>query len=259
MDSQVLSAVRETLARAAAASVSGDGEVDELVTTHRTNKLLRTLRADCSVSEAVRGQARQLQHATRHGKHGQQGKQGKQAAAMEDKAVLTAAVRTTAVLTMEGKEGKTAGSRRDVAGVSAPEISALEISAPEISAPESDVSGRTEVLSRRSSSGDEIELPWEMRVGEVCIVPEAMAPPVGEHAGHDTGRASSSGRWPAPAAAGDVPQTQTQTQTQPAEGMSQSSCHAKEPLKPRPRPLVALGAGVNSPRKLPLSPLARVG
>jgi len=243
----VLSTVRETLGRAAAASVSGDGGVDELVTIHRTNKLLRTLRADCGVSEAVRSQARQLQHAARHGKHGQQ---GKQAAAMKDKGVLTAAV-----LTMEDKEGKTADRRRDVAGVSAPEISAPgisapgisapEISAPEISAPEPEVSGRTEILSRRSSTGSEIELPWEMR-----------EMPVGEHADHDTGRASSEGRWPAPAAAGDVPQPQPQPQ--PAEGISQTSCHAKEPSKPRPRPLAALSAGVNSPRKMAPSPLARV-
>ena len=241
----MLSTVRETLGRAAAASVSGDGGVDELVTIHRTNKLLRTLRADCGVSEAVRSQARQLQHAARHGKHGQQ---GKQAAAMKDKGVLTAAV-----LTMEDKEGKTADRRRDVAGVSAPEISAPgisapeisapEISAPEISAPEPEVSGRTEILSRRSSTGSEIELPWEMR-----------EMPVGEHADHDTGRASSEGRWPAPAAAGDVPQPQPQ----PAEGISQTSCHAKEPSKPRPRPLAALSAGVNSPRKMAPSPLARV-
>ena len=238
----MLSTVRETLGRAAAASVSGDGGVDELVTIHRTNKLLRTLRADCGVSEAVRSQARQLQHAARHGKHGQQ---GKQAAAMKDKGVLTAAV-----LTMEDKEGKTADRRRDVAGVSAPgisapEISAPEISAPEISAPEPEVSGRTEILSRRSSTGSEIELPWEMR-----------EMPVGEHADHDTGRASSEGRWPAPAAAGDVPQPQPQPQ--PAEGISQTSCHAKEPSKPRPRPLAALSAGVNSPRKMAPSPLARV-
>jgi hypothetical protein len=243
----VLSTVRETLGRAAAASVSGDGGVDELVTIHRTNKLLRTLRADCGVSEAVRSQARQLQHAARHGKHGQL---GKQAAAMKDKGVLTAAV-----LTMEDKEGKTADRRRDVAGVSAPEISAPgisapeisapEISAPEISAPEPEVSGRTEILSRRSSTGSEIELPWEMR-----------EMPVGEHADHDTGRASSEGRWPAPAAAGDVPQPQPQPQ--PAEGISQTSCHAKEPSKPRPRPLAALSAGVNSPRKMAPSPLARV-
>jgi hypothetical protein len=238
----VLSTVRETLGRAAAASVSGDGGVDELVTIHRTNKLLRTLRADCGVSEAVRSQARQLQHAARHGKHGQQ---GKQAAAMKDKGVLTAAV-----LTMEDKEGKTADRRRDVAGVSAPEISAPGISAPEISAPgisapEPEVSGRTEILSRRSSTGSEIELPWEMR-----------EMPVGEHADHDTGRASSEGRWPAPAAAGDVPQPQPQPQ--PAEGISQTSCHAKEPSKPRPRPLAALSAGVNSPRKMAPSPLARV-
>ena len=243
----MLSTVRETLGRAAAASVSGDGGVDELVTIHRTNKLLRTLRADCGVSEAVRSQARQLQHAARHGKHGQL---GKQAAAMKDKGVLTAAV-----LTMEDKEGKTADRRRDVAGVSAPEISAPgisapeisapEISAPEISAPEPEVSGRTEILSRRSSTGSEIELPWEMR-----------EMPVGEHADHDTGRASSEGRWPAPAAAGDVPQPQPQPQ--PAEGISQTSCHAKEPSKPRPRPLAALSAGVNSPRKMAPSPLARV-
>ena len=233
----MLSTVRETLGRAAAASVSGDGGVDELVTIHRTNKLLRTLRADCGVSEAVRSQARQLQHAARHGKHGQL---GKQAAAMKDKGVLTAAV-----LTMEDKEGKTADRRRDVAGVSAPEISAPGISAPEISAPEPEVSGRTEILSRRSSTGSEIELPWEMR-----------EMPVGEHADHDTGRASSEGRWPAPAAAGDVPQPQPQPQ--PAEGISQTSCHAKEPSKPRPRPLAALSAGVNSPRKMAPSPLARV-
>ena len=280
---KVLSTVRETLARAAAsASVSGDGEVGELFTTHRTRKLLRTLRADCGVGEAVRGQARQLQHATRHGKHGQH---GKQAAAMEDKdvrtsavlttdvlttavltsavlttAVLTSAVLTTAVLTMEDREGKTAGRRRDPAGISAPEVSMPEISAPEVSAPEiskPEVSmpepevllGRTEVLSRRSSSGDEVELPWEMReMREMRISPEAVAPPVGEHAADDdTGRASSGSRWPAPAAASDVPQPQPQPQ--PAEGMSQTSCHAKEPPKPRPRPLGALGAGVNSPRR----------
>ena len=100
-------------------------------------------------------------------------------------------------------------------------------------------------MSRRSSTGSEIELPWEMR-----------EMPVGEHADHDTGRASSEGRWPAPAAAGDVPQPQPQPQ--PAEGISQTSCHAKEPSKPRPRPLAALSAGVNSPRKMAPSPLARV-
>ena len=255
---KVLSTVRETLARAAAAAaVSGDGEVDELFTTHRTRKLLRTLRADCGVGEAVRAQARQLQHATRHGKHGQH---GKQAAAMEDKdvltsAVLTTAVLTTAVLTMEDREGKTAGRRRDPAGISAPEVSAPEVSAPEVSmpevsAPEPEVLlGRTEVLSRRSSSGDEVELPWEMReMRKMRISPEAVAPPVGEHAADDdTGRASSGSRWPAPAAASDVPQPQPQPQ--PAGGMSQTSCHAKEPPKPRPRPLGALGAGVNSPRR----------
>ena len=248
---KVLSTVRETLARAAAAAaVSGDGEVDELFTTHRTRKLLRTLRADCGVGEAVRGQARQLQHATRHGKHGQR---GKQAAAMEDTDVLTSAVLTTAVLTMEDREGKTAGRRRDPAGISAPEVSAPEVSAPEVSmpevsAPEPEVLlGRTEVLSRRSSSGDEVELPWEMReMRKMRISPEAVAPPVGEHAADDdTGRASSGSRWPAPAAASDVPQPQPQ----PAGGMSQTSCHAKEPPKPRPRPLGALGAGVNSPRR----------
>ena len=133
-----------------------------------------------------------------------------------------------------------------------------EISAPEVSAPEPEVLlGRTEVLSRRSSSGDEVELPWEMReMREMRISPEAVAPPVGEHAADDdTGRASSGSRWPAPAAASDVPQPQPQLQPQlqpqpqPAEGMSQTSCHAKEPPKPRPRPLGTLGAGVNSPRR----------
>ena len=87
----MLSTARETLARAAAASLSGEGEVDELITTHRTRRLLRALLADCGVSEAVRGQARQLQHATRHGKHGQH---GRRAAAAEDKDVLTSAVLT---------------------------------------------------------------------------------------------------------------------------------------------------------------------
>ena len=243
----MLSTVRETLARAAAASLSGEGEVDELITTHRTRRLLRALLADCGVSEAVRGQARQLQHATRHGKHGQH---GRRAAATEDKDVLT-----PAVLTAEDKEGKTAGRGRGMAGISAPEISAPEISAPEISAPEisgraveedeDETSGRTEILSsRRSSGGTEIELPWEMRDG---IVPQAAPPAVGERADHDTGRSSSDGRWPAP----------SQPQPQPAEGMSPSSCRAKAP--PKPRPLGVLGAGVNSPRKLPPSPLARMG
>ena len=248
----MLSTVRETLARAAAASLSGEGEVDELITTHRTRRLLRALLADCGVSEAVRGQARQLQHATRHGKHGQH---GRRAAATEDKDVLT-----PAVLTAEDKEGKSAGRGRGMAGISAPEISAPEISAPQISAPEisapeisgraveedeAETSGRTEILSsRRSSGGTEIELPWEMRDG---IVPQAAPPAVGERADRDTGRSSSDGRWPAPA----------QPQPQPAEGMSPSSCRAKAP--PKPRPLCVLGAGVNSPRKLPPSPLARMG
>ena len=83
---QVLSTARETLARAAAASVSGEGEADELITTHRTRRLLRALLAERGVSEAVRGEARQLQHATRHGKHGQH---GKRAAATEDKVRIT--------------------------------------------------------------------------------------------------------------------------------------------------------------------------
>ena len=136
--------------------------------------------------------------------------------------------------------------------ISAPEVSAPEVSMPEVSAPEPEVLlGRTEVLSRRSSSGDEVELPWEMReMRKMRISPEAVAPPVGEHAADDdTGRASSGSRWPAPAAASDVPQPQLQPQPQPAGGMSQTSCHAKEPPKPRPRPLGALGAGVNSPRR----------
>ena len=78
---EVLSTVQATLAHAAAANVAmADGEcaaagegaafgegackaVKMLVTTHRTRTLLRTLRADCSVGEAVRGQARRLQHA----------------------------------------------------------------------------------------------------------------------------------------------------------------------------------------------------
>ena len=245
----MLSTVRETLARAAAASLSGEGEVDELITTHRTRRLLRALLADCGVSEAVRGQASQLQRATRHGKHGQH---GRRAAATEDKDVLT-----PAVLTAEDKEGKSAGRGRGMAGISAPEISAAEISAPKISAPEisapeisglaveedeAETSGRTEILSsRRSSGGTEIELPWEMRDGQ------AAPPAVGERADRDTGRSSSDGRWPAPA----------QPQPQPAEDMSPSSCRAKAP--PKPRPLCVLGAGVNSPRKLPPSPLARMG
>ena len=243
----MLSTARETLARAAAASLSGEGEVDELITTHRTRRLLRALLADSGVSEAVRGQASQLQRATRHGKHGQH---GRRAAAAEDKDVLT-----PAVLTAEDKEGKSAGRGRGMAGISAPEISAPEISAPEISAPEisgraaeedeAGTSGRTEILSsRRSSGGTEIELPWEMRDG---IVPQAAPPAVGERADRDTGRSSSDGRWPAP----------SQPQPQPAEGMSPSSCRAKAP--PKPRPLCVLGAGVNSPRKLPPSPLARMG
>ena len=253
----MLSTARETLARAAAASLSGEGEVDELITTHRTRRLLRALLADCGVSEAVRGQASQLQRATRHGKHGQH---GRRAAAAEDKDVLT-----PAVLTAEDKEGKSAGHGRGMAGISAPEISAPEISAPEISAAEisapeisapeisgraveedeAETSGRTEILSsRRSSGGTEIELPWEMRDG---IVPQAAPPAVGERADRDTGRSSSDGRWPAP----------SQPQPQPAEGMSPSSCRAKAP--PKPRPLCVLGAGVNSPRKLPPSPLARMG
>ena len=239
----MLSTARETLARAAAASLSGEGEVDELITTHRTRRLLRALLADCGVSEAVRGQASQLQRATRHGKHGQH---GRRAAAAEDKDVLT-----PAVLTAEDKEGKSAGRGRGMAGISAPEISAAEISAPEISGraveeDEAETSGRTEILSsRRSSGGTEIELPWEMRDG---IVPQAAPPAVGERADRDTGRSSSDGgRWPAP----------SQPQPQPAEEMSPSSCRAKAP--PKPRPLCVLGAGVNSPRKLPPSPLARMG
>ena len=85
---EVLSTVQETLEHAAtaanAAMAGGDcaaagegataGEgggkaMEMLVTTHRTRTLLRTLRADGSVGEAVRGQAKWLQHATRHGKH----------------------------------------------------------------------------------------------------------------------------------------------------------------------------------------------
>ena len=64
----MLSTARETLARAAAASLPGEGEVDELITTHRTRRLLRALLADCGVSEAVRGQARQLQVSRQAGR-----------------------------------------------------------------------------------------------------------------------------------------------------------------------------------------------
>ena len=106
---EVLSTVQATLAHAAnvamadgdcattgegaAAGEGGGKAVKMLVTTHRTRTLLRTLRADRSVNEAVRGQAKRLyhaaalttvtvlimapfawqakrlQHATRHGKH----------------------------------------------------------------------------------------------------------------------------------------------------------------------------------------------
>ena len=143
----------------------------------------------------------------------------------------------------------------DPAGVSAPETSMPEISAPEERGLRARARGpprahRGLVASQQQRSGDEVELPWEMReMREMRISPEAVAPPVGEHADDDTGRASSGSRWPAPAAASDVPQPQPPPQPQPAEGMSQTSCHAKEPPKPRPRPLGALGAGINSPRR----------
>ena len=47
-----------------AAVEGGDKAMEMLITTHRTRVLLRTLRADGSVGEAVREQARRLQHAS---------------------------------------------------------------------------------------------------------------------------------------------------------------------------------------------------
>ena len=69
----VLSTVQQTLARAAASPADADADADGLLTTHRTRKLLRTLRADGGVTEAVRQQAKQLLHATRHAKHAPRG------------------------------------------------------------------------------------------------------------------------------------------------------------------------------------------
>ena len=66
-----------------AAVEGGDKAMEMLITTHRTRVLLRTLRADGSVGEAVREQARRLQHAKVH--------------------LLTVAVLTTALFTWQAK------------------------------------------------------------------------------------------------------------------------------------------------------------